>query len=73
MFTQDNTTGFSQYDLDVMNAVLETLMSYSDEDDTDGYQQWEKAVSDAINNQWIEGMGRKDLEQSVRRALTLNK
>lgn len=69
MFTTDNTDGFTESELSIMNAVLETMMADSDPEDTDGYVQWEKSVSDAINNSWIEGMDERDLEKSVRRAL----
>lgn len=69
MFTTDNTEGFTARELSIMNAVLATMMADSDPEDTDGYAQWEKSVSDAINNSWIEGMDERDLEKSVRRAL----
>jgi len=68
-FTQDNTDGFTNEQLTVLNKVYAKLMSDADESDTDGYAQWGKSVSDAINNAWIDGMDARDLERSARRKL----
>lgn len=45
MFTMDNTQGFTQSDLDLMNKALEILMA-------DGMD--ESNASDIINNNWQE-------------------
>lgn len=46
MFTMDNTEGFTQDDLDLMNEALEILVA-------DGMD--EKNASDLINNNWSDG------------------
>lgn len=46
MFTMDNTEGFTQDDLDLMNDALKVLMA-------DGMD--ENNASDIINNNWSDG------------------
>jgi hypothetical protein len=45
MWTMDNTTGFSQAQLDIINKAIRLM-------DTDG--AYESTVNDAINNAWNE-------------------
>jgi hypothetical protein len=45
MFTMDNTAGFTQDDLDLMNEALEVLIA-------EGMD--ESNASDIINNNWME-------------------
>lgn len=45
MWTMDNTTGFSQAQLDIINKAIRLM-------DTDGAE--ESTVNDAINNAWNE-------------------
>lgn len=45
MWTMDNTTGFSQAQLDIINSAIQMM-------DTGGID--ESAVNDAINNAWNE-------------------
>ncbi|WBT40152.1 hypothetical protein [Hyphomicrobium sp. DMF-1] len=45
MWTMDNTTGFSQAQLDIINKAIRLM-------DTDG--ACESTVNDAINNAWNE-------------------
>ena len=50
-FTESNTEGFTNSELDVLNAAYEQIMETVDpefEDDT-------HAVSDGLNNSWIQG------------------
>ena len=46
MFTMDNTEGFGQADLDLMNEAIEVLVSAGID---------AKNASDIINNNWVDG------------------
>lgn len=65
-FTLDNTEGFSEDDLAVLNEALDILLQ-----DLDAAGQWttesEKNLSDAINNAWVTGMSVEDLVDRVSR------
>jgi hypothetical protein len=54
MFTAQNTEGFSQSDLNLMNEALTAyMMKFSDSSDEDR-DQLEKRAHDCINNNWQE-------------------
>ncbi len=56
MFTLDNTDGFTQSDLDLMNAALAVYIERNSAGETDPYWlgQIEKSGSDLINNTWAD-------------------
>jgi len=64
MWTMDNTDGFTQDQLDEINALHEKLMA---EYDGDYPEQFAHSLNDAINNEW----GADDLEAAVRKRLHL--
>lgn len=64
MWTMDNTEGFTQDQLDEINALRAKLMA---EYDGDKAGQFAKSLDDAINNAW----GAESLEAAVRKAVGL--
>ena len=56
MFTQENTDGFSDSDLELMNSALTVYIKRNRKDDDSEYNigQIEKSGSDLINNNWNE-------------------
>lgn len=54
MFTIENTEGFAQSDLNLMNKALETYMAQHANLDDDDRDQLERHASDLINNNWQE-------------------
>lgn len=65
MWTMDNTEGYTQEQLDTINAVLERITAISGEEESD-------AFSDAINNAWHEGMTEKELFDATAKRLGLS-
>lgn len=59
MWTMNNTTGFTQDQIDEINELHEMLMGEYDGDDA---EQFSKSLDDAINNEW----GADDLSAAVR-------
>jgi len=54
MFTQQNTEGFTEVDLALMNKALAAYLArYPDTSDEDR-EELERAASDIINNNWQE-------------------
>lgn len=64
MWTMDNTEGFTQAQLDDINAVLEFAMRHSERDPDN--------LNDVINNIWCEGMTRDELLIAVSKRLGIN-
>ena len=61
MFTMDNTEGYEQADLDMLNGVLNELRAARPDLD-------ERSISDALTNAWCEGIWRVELrEQAAQR------
>ena len=52
MFTLDNTEGFTENQIDVLNEALEIRIARGED---------EKSASDAINNAWFDGATVEDL------------
>lgn len=55
MFTMENTEGFTQAQLDFLNAELAERLAEIDPDDTDARQRAEKAFSDEVGRGAFEG------------------
>jgi hypothetical protein len=49
MFTQDNTSGYTEAELAALNAELATVLVAIDADDTDARAQAEKAFADEVS------------------------
>ena len=64
MWTMDNTSDFTQDQLDEINELHEKLMA---EYDGPNAEQFAGSLDDAINNAW----GAEDLEAAVRKSLGL--
>lgn len=62
MWDMNNTEGFTQEQLDGINAVIERLMA--DREDIDSH-----AVDAAISNEWREGLSEDELYEAVVRRL----
>jgi hypothetical protein len=62
-WTTENTEGFTQPELDIINDVTEALMA--DIDDVEPY-----SIDDAINNAWFGGISRDALYAAARKSLT---
>ena len=62
MWDMNNTEGFTQEQLDGINAVIERLMA--DREDLDSH-----AVDAAISNEWREGLSEDELYEAVVRRL----
>lgn len=48
-FTTDNTTGYTQAQLDALNAELAAILAAIDSDDTDARHEAEKAFADQVS------------------------
>lgn len=59
MWTMDNTEGFEQTELDMINALVESIAA-----DNDGIDLHN--INDAINNAWQPGMGAEQLNAATR-------
>lgn len=62
MWDMNNTEGFTQEQLDGINAVIERLMA--DREDIDSH-----AIDAAISNEWREGLSEDELYEAVVRRL----
>jgi hypothetical protein len=63
MWTMDNTEGFTQAELDMLNRVAERIFaSAADDDDAAN-------VNDALNNCWVDGISEAALESAARKRL----
>jgi hypothetical protein len=70
IFTADNTDGFSDDDLDVLNDALDLLLGdTSDLDDRELYQ-WSRSYGDAINNAWTGQDTAEQLAADARKLLS---
>ncbi len=49
MFTMDNTTGYTQQELDALNAELAQRLAAIDPDDVEARQDAEKAFADEVS------------------------
>jgi len=63
MWTMDNTEGFTQAQLDTINAVLDRIMKAGGE----GLEP--HSINDAINNEWREGLTEEDLYEATAKRL----
>lgn len=61
MWTMDNTNGFTQVELDIINDVREVLL--------EGFVDQPQSVDDAINNSWVAGISRDDLAHAAKTRL----
>jgi len=52
MFSQDNTEGFTNSELEILNAALKIRLERGED---------EQDASDAINNAWVKGAQVEDL------------
>ena len=59
MWTMDNTEGFTENDLDMINSVCERIAA--DNADIEA-----SSIYDAINNAWVDGVSEAYLEATVR-------
>lgn len=66
--TQDNTSGFTQGELDGINELHADLMTEYDGDDE---AQFSKSIDDAITNSWCADQTWEELEASVRKKVGL--
>jgi hypothetical protein len=57
MWTMENTEGFTQPELDMINDVRSTLL--------DGFTGEAYSIDDAINNAWFEGIDRDRLARAA--------
>ena len=64
MWAADNTEGFSQAELNMLNRVLERVFYDNDELEPE-------SLNDALNNAWHEGITEAELEASARKWLGL--
>lgn len=65
MWTMDNTSGFSQSELDSINAVIERVMQIAG---SDFEQEWLDA---AITGEWRKGISEHELYAAVTKRLGL--
>jgi len=66
MWTKNNTEGFRQDELDMINSVIERIMQVAG---SDLEQEW---IDAAISNEWIEGMTGDELYEAVTKRLGLS-
>ncbi|GJM01951.1 MAG: hypothetical protein DHS20C08_04520 [Rhodomicrobium sp.] len=59
MWTLDNTEGFTQSELDMINAVVSRTQSENPDVD-------ESNINDRANNAWFEGISEAELYNSVK-------
>lgn len=64
MWNMQNTEGFTQAQLDIINAVIERLMAGSE--DLESY-----SINDAINNEWRDGISKDELYAATAKRLGL--
>lgn len=64
MWTLQNTEGFSQEQLDDINAVIERLMEIREDLDVN-------AVDAAITSEWVEGISKDELYAATTKRLGL--
>lgn len=62
MWHMQNTEGYTQEQLDIINAVIERLMAGSE--DLEAY-----AINEAINNEWREGLTEDELYEATAKRL----
>ena len=62
MWNAENTEGFTQAQLDTINAVIERLMA--DSEDLDAH-----VINEAINNEWREGVSEDELHDAAAKRL----
>lgn len=62
MWAMENTDGFTQEQLDTINAVIERIKANSS-----GLE--ESAINDAINNEWREGVSEAELYEATAKRL----
>lgn len=62
VWTMDNTVGFTQAELDVVNAVIERLMAGNE--DLEAYD-----VNSALTNEWYEGISEAELYEAAAKRL----
>lgn len=53
-FTMQNTEGFTESDLDLLNEAFEAYMARYPDLEDDDREQTEKHAHDIINNNWME-------------------
>lgn len=65
MWTEQNTEGFSQEQLDTINIVIERIRA-----DNDGLE--ESSLNDAISNEWRKGISEDELYEAVSKRLGIS-
>jgi hypothetical protein len=63
MFTHENTIGFSDDELDVMNAALDELLADAKDE---ALPELEKHYHDRLSNLWYEGLTVDELVAAAR-------
>lgn len=66
MWSENNTEGFTQAELDMINTVIERVMQVAG---SDFEQEW---IDAAITNEWREGLTEAELYAAVTRRLRLD-
>lgn len=64
-WTENNTEGFSQDELDMINRVIERVMQVAE---SDFEQEW---IDAAITSEWLEGISEYELFEAVVKRLGL--
>lgn len=63
MWNMQNTEGFSQAQLNTINAVIDRIMQAGGDDLEQG------SINDAINNEWREGISEDELYEATAKRL----
>lgn len=74
MFRTDNTEGFSQSDINMLNTAVSEVVAAADTSGMDSEfvaTQFTKTVEDAVGNAWFAGCSTADLVSAARRRLGL--
>jgi hypothetical protein len=65
MWTMENTEGFTQDEIDMINTVVERIWGETIEAD----ESYLSNINDAANNEWREGITETELEAGIRSRL----
>lgn len=69
MYTHDNTSGFSDAELDQLNTAHTAIISALGIKNPDELQEAASGVSDLLNNEWRSGITTSELVEAVKARL----
>lgn len=70
MWTMENTEGYTQAELDMINDVSQRIAAEFAGPDGDSLNDFDvENINDAIHNAWIDGITAAELEAATRRTL----